>query len=632
MGPLMTRLSLLCPAALLACLGAAAPAAAQSALTPGIRPVRQIASGVVQGDLRGTVVDDRGKPLAEAVVSAVGSTSAFAVSDRDGTFLLRNLPAGPYLLRAHLQGYAPTRGRMIQISIAASTASAIVLTRRSDTTDAPPILEAGIGPSATSGESAAEPEVHDVGEVAWRLRHLKRSVLKDATFGGAFEGERAFLDDPFDGVGRAIGSSARLAGAWFADLSLNGQINLLTRTSFDRPQDLFSLNGVPPTGVTYLSLSAPTIGGEWTMRGAVTQGELSSWILSGAYARRTPAAHQYEAGVSYGTQQYLGGSADALTAISGGARSVGAAYAYDNWTVSPAFSVTYGAKYARYEYLDDRGLLSPTMSVTIAPVKNSSFRLHGSASRREIAPGAEEFLPPSTGLWLPPERTFSPLTPFQALSAERIDRLEVSAERQWVGDFMIGLRAFRENVDDQVVTLFGTLPNRREASISHYYVGSGGDFDAVGWGLSVSRNVAEGLRASIDYTQTDAEWVGASPERARISRVSASATRAASERIHDLTASVESEVAATATRIVVVYKINSAFASADSTPGGSAGTRFNVEVNQALPFLNFASAQWEVLVAVRNLFSDDFRNGSVYDELLVVRPPKRVMGGLTVRF
>jgi hypothetical protein len=57
-----------------------------------------------------------------------------------------------------------------------------------------------------------------------------------------------------------------------------------------------------------------------------------------------------------------------------------------------------------------------------------------------------------------------------------------------------------------------------------------------------------------------------------------------------------------------------------------------VQVNQSLPFLNFANAHWEGLIAVRTLFSDEFQNGSVYDELLVIRPPKRVMGGLTVRF
>jgi len=63
-----------------------------------------------------------------------------------------------------------------------------------------------------------------------------------------------------------------------------------------------------------------------------------------------------------------------------------------------------------------------------------------------------------------------------------------------------------------------------------------------------------------------------------------------------------------------------------------AGSRFDVEVSQALPFLNFASAQWEMIAAVRNLFHEDVLDASVYDELQVVRPPKHVVGGVTVRF
>ena len=67
--------------------------------------------------------------------------------------------------------------------------------------------------------------------------------------------------------------------------------------------------------------------------------------------------------------------------------------------------------------------------------------------------------------------------------------------------------------------------------------------------------------------------------------------------------------------------------------GGSGfDTRFDVQVNQALPFLNFTSADWEVLVSVCNLFRDSTMERSIYDELLVVHPPKRVVGGLRVRF
>jgi hypothetical protein len=44
------------------------------------------------------------------------------------------------------------------------------------------------------------------------------------------------------------------------------------------------------------------------------------------------------------------------------------------------------------------------------------------------------------------------------------------------------------------------------------------------------------------------------------------------------------------------------------------------------------TARWEVLVGMRNMFREPSDAASVYDELLVVRPPKRVVGGFLVRF
>jgi hypothetical protein len=48
--------------------------------------------------------------------------------------------------------------------------------------------------------------------------------------------------------------------------------------------------------------------------------------------------------------------------------------------------------------------------------------------------------------------------------------------------------------------------------------------------------------------------------------------------------------------------------------------------------MRFVSSEWEVLLAIRSLFREPLTGGSVYDELLVVRPPKRVVGGFLVRF
>jgi hypothetical protein len=388
-----------------------------------------------------------------------------------------------------------------------------------------------------------------------------------------------------------------------------------------------------PRGVAYVSLAAPTASGEWAMRGATTQGDLASWILSGSFVRAAGATHRYEAGMSYGMQRYFGGNADALAAMTDGSRNVGSLYAYDRWTITPKITVGYGGKYARYDYLADRALVSPRASLTVKPVRDDSLALRAIVSRREVAPGAEEFLPPSTGLWLPPERTFSPMSSRTGFTAERIDHLEVSAERLWMGDVVVGLRAFRQRVDDQLVTLFGvTLPGKAPASLGHYYVASGGDFEARGWGVSFSRDMIDGVRASVEYTQIESNWIQSSPDARALAFVAASALRQDADRLYDLTTTLESVLPATATRVFVVYRMNTGFAGSGLDEAARAGSRYELQVNQGLPFMGFTNAHWEMLVAVRNMFRDDLVESSVYDELLVVRPPTRVVGGLTVKF
>jgi hypothetical protein len=140
------------------------------------RPIAQIAA-VPHTELRGVVLDEQGNPLAGAVASALGSTTAYAVSDADGRFLFHTLPYGPYLLRVHLQGYAPAPSRLIQVNRAALPVASVVLARRAGGDEPVPVLTAGVGPVDAPAETDGSGATHDHGEVAWRLRHLKRSVL-----------------------------------------------------------------------------------------------------------------------------------------------------------------------------------------------------------------------------------------------------------------------------------------------------------------------------------------------------------------------------------------------------------------------------------------------------------------------
>lgn len=628
----MNRPFTLGPVAAALCLAVfASPAAAQFGVRTQAQVITRVAA-VSQADLRGVILNEAGEPLPGAVVSALGAASAFAVSDAEGRFVFRNLPYGPYLLRAHLQGYVSGQARLVQVDRASIDVSTIALAIRPEANQPPRVLAAGVGTVGVEQpvDTKTETETIDQGEVAWRLRHLKRSVLKDESGLIDFGSGDSLLGDSLQTLSRAVGSPARLATALFSDIPFTGQVNFLTSTAFDRPQDLFSSSTGTPNGIAFVSLEAPTSGGAWAVQGAVTQGDLASWILAGSFVRNGPVAHQYETGMSYGMQRYLGGNASALAAVTDGGRNVGAVYAYDTWTINPRATVTYGATYSRYDYLAQQNLFSPRVSVVLTPTNHKNLKVRASVSRRALAPGAEEFIPPANGVWLPPERTFAPLSSSRGMTPEQLDHFEVAAERDW-NSVVIGVRAFRQEINDQIITLFGaTLPGLAPANVGHYFVASGGDVEAHGWGVSISRDVLPGgVRASVNYTQADATWGARGRDRRLLSSVAPQTLRDDQERIHDITTSVESVMPVTATRVFVVYKINTAFADSSSP---APGVRFDVQLNQALPFLNFTSAQWEMLLAVRNMFREELLDASVYDELMVVRPPKRVVGGVTVRF
>jgi hypothetical protein len=107
--------------------------------------------------------------------------------------------------------------------------------------------------------------------------------------------------------------------------------------------------------------------------------------------------------------------------------------------------------------------------------------------------------------------------------------------------------------------------------------------------------------------------------------------RPLTDRIQDLSTSIETNVPETATRVLVVCRLSNLHTMGNPDRPGY-DSRFDVQVRQSLPFMDFSNARWEMLLAVRNFFRDASPDSSVYDELLVVRPPKRIVGGLTLRF
>jgi hypothetical protein len=640
----MQRLTRVLAAAAVVCtIGAlSAPSAlAQSAQYQSFRNAH--------GSITGVVSDDHGGPIAGAMVSALGTvTVAKAITDASGWFSIDALPIGDYTLQAHRTGFLGSARATVRVSGLPPALQRLQLRRlnspvaTSDATPpvpARPIMAAGFGlpagtladqpdASETSSDTVARDD-HPHNETAWRLRHIKRSILKDsAPIVTVVERDGDITSGSL--FGRAMDSAASLATTFFTDLPFSGEVNLLTTGAFG-PGELFS-GDVLPRGVAYMAIGAPTPAGDWSVRAAMNQGDLSSWIVAGAFQSRGETAHVYKFGYSYSAQDYLGGNPAALAAATDGSRNVGELFALDRWAISPVIAVEYGGRYGRYDYLRPGGLFSPRVGLTVEPLKNT--RISATVAQRMVAPGAEEFVASETpGPWLPPERTFAPLGgpgPANAFSVERARYIDLMIEHEFDANYAIGLRRFYQNVDDQLVTLFGLDVPGGPQSVGHYYIANAGSLGAEGWALRVS-STGKRVRGSIDYSVTRARWLDRG-DMADIAAWAPAAIRYATEDLHDVTTSVATDIPETATRVFVIYKINTGYTRSDTSqlrPGLDA--RFDVQINQALPF-ELGGTRWEVLLGLRNLFRDPNDPASVYDELLVVRPPKRVVGGFLVRF
>jgi hypothetical protein len=615
-------------------LGAIQTAGAQT--VRAVPEVERQAAHATRGRVSGIVSDDRGGPLPGAMVSMLGVTMAMA--DASGHFALDALPSGEYVLRAHMSGFAASPRQLVRVGtepgvyrLQLRRLDHPVATAGTGPVDARPIVAAGFGlpagaqPEATDGKDGSADHPHSA--TAWRLRHIKRSILKDRSNAVVLTDSEPPLAETTL-FGRAFDMSAAFAASLTA-LPLSGEVNLLT-TGAVGPGSMLSAVGLP-RGVAYLSLGAKTAGGGWTMRAAMSEGELSSWIVAGAFASR-PAAHSYDFGVSYSTQEYQGGNPAALAAVTDGSRNVGELYGVGRWRVAPRLSVEYGGRYAHYDYLEERAMFSPRASVTVEPFRD--FRVRVSAAQRRLAPGAEEFLSPrAAGPWLPPERTFAPLGGPGDLDVFRVERarsFDVGIEREFDGAYLFGVRRFYQSVDDQLVTLFGLDVPSGPHSVGHYYVASAGAVDANGWAVRVSSLATGRVRGSLEYSRTTAHWISRGGMPA-VHAWAPAVIRDTSDELHDVTTSIETDIPETSTRVFVLYKLNTGYTRGPDALGPGLDGRFDLQVNQALP-VSLGGTRWEVLVGLRNLFRDPAQAGSVYDELLVVRPPTRVVGGVLVKF
>jgi hypothetical protein len=201
------------------------------------------------------------------------------------------------------------------------------------------------------------------------------------------------------------------------------------------------------------------------------------------------------------------------------------------------------------------------------------------------------------------------------LKPSRTVRAEMGVDRRFAGGH-VGAQVFDEATRDTLLTLFdGATP----------VVHNAGSGEARGFGLTIGRRFGHGLDGSLTYTYGRA---------LRRTAFTAPAALVGQADFHDLVARLETVIDWSDTRVAAFCRFNSL---AEQRPGASGQprlngttTRFDVQVTQGLPFLApLTRADWEVLVAVRNMFYEASEGGFL-DELAVQDP--RVVGGISVRF
>jgi hypothetical protein len=559
-----------------------------------------VQAGERDGGLMGWVESTRGVPVGGAVVSVFGKGirggSLVTVADSAGQFTLPALPAGSYTIRALGTGHEPAMARKITVLPERDSVFTVSLT---------PIGEAPAPAEKADAAAAESPETLSVREWEWLVRHRRRSVLESG------EDEPVPLEPPPS----AVVLAAR--GAWVPELA--GSVELVTSpAALGLDTESFGTDtGSPSQGALRLQ-GRLADSGRWSLGGLVTEAETRTWRMGAEFVLEPGGGHEIQTGAAYGTNYLRSTLASSDTLVQ---HSVGAAFVKDRFAIGRSTYATLGARYAYMGFLDDRNHVDTTAAVEYHEDEHAVLR--ATVASRTLAPGGD-LLTLST---LKTSPMASDAHFDDGLRPSRTWRYELAADRA-LGAAKVGAHLFYESTADQLVNVFD------QSATPVLHVMNGGNLDARGLGLTVGGHLGDVVNGSITYTY------GRTTRNGGLARASDMASTwdvlgYEEADYHDLVARVETFIDWSDTRVSAYYRINTLNPEPDGRVGGHSActnTRFDVQLTQGLPFLQtLTRADWEVLVAFRNLFYEA-AEGAALDELVVLHPPKRVMGGISVRF
>jgi hypothetical protein len=551
------------------------------------------AASLADGGLTGLVEDTRGAPVAGAVISlfgrGVGGAGLVALSDAAGRFSLPAVPAGSYTLRALGSGHLPAPARHITVLPNREATFTVSLT---------PV---GDDRAAAVAEAKAQDDSKDDGpslaELRWLLRHKRRSVLEAQ----GPEAEAATSEGNAPAPSRLLASLAP---------SLAGTVEVMANPV----QTEDGLDS--PSSYSVLRLKGRIAkAGQWSLGGLVAESESATWRMAAEFTFEPGGGHRLQVGTGYGTRP-LRPLAPGEPSTRGANHGVGAAFLADEWHIGDRLTTRVGGRFSYIGFLRDANHFDPQVSVEVLGEDHS--RIIATVETRTLAPGGD-LLTLST-LATAPAVAFAFID--DSLRPERSARAELAVDQSF-GPASVRAHAFYEQVEHQ---LSNSYQGPRAARTLH--IADLGASTARGMGLSLGRRFGHAVNGSVSYR------FGHSRREQPVGLGQVPAALAAEDSdFHDFTTRLETSIDGTGTRVVAFYRIIHVSPDVDRAHRVSTTNhRFDVQLSQGLPFVGrITRADWDFLLAVRNLFYET-SEGAVLDELAVVNPPTRVLGGISVRF
>jgi hypothetical protein len=555
-------------------------------------------------ELVGYVSDDVGTPLVGATVSVFGkglSRGALtAVTDEQGRFRVRAIPPGMYRLRAYLSGFAPSAFAKVVIEEGMRVGSILMSLSR---------LESAESYFDNPGEGRG------LAELRWIVQHQEKNILKD-------EQEAARP------VAIAELQNWDEGPRFDPQFALSGEVGVRAAT-YDQGLDEFPGAGAGlDARLAYARLFIPTrTDAQWLVSAQVLESALSSWAGRAEYTSADLGGHRLTTGVTYGNFLYSGVDEfrppeAALARSLAGNRSAewfGSVYAGDSFLAGPA-SIQAGLAFQYFDYLDRAAYAAPRFAVAYPLGSGERTVVRGVVDYRIQAPGGEDVALLSRVAY---SDVYGPAQSESPLRAERTSRFGLGLEHQLSSRTRMALQVFQENATDQLVKAF--VENDSVGGPGNFVVANGGDFQTRGVGVALSQTLGP-VEGSVGYTFGVAHSLGFAP----------SSAPADDFEVHDVTTTLGTSFDCTQTRLQAAYRLirHPGFSSPNQVLSSDSDVdgRFSIQVFQLLPFVDWNGTQWELIVAVRNLFYDDIENTSILDEMAVVDAPRRILGGVTVRF